>query len=704
MCRNLGPAAGRLTEGDVGKTAVLAGVLRAVPASGEQDAEGHPLVATSLPREAERIERSLAGAQTYQRAGLAVACDGAQVVSVEVPQVLVGSREWVASSRGVPEAASVVGVISLDPPTVADRAVRVLCEGDAVIARGTVRAVPADAPGRHYREASAAHVLVPPPGGFVEVAYAGAPAGPRGLGRVRAPVITAVAAWLILLGAVRVAPRVRNAVYRATHPCPQDLELALTQGDPASASRRAEACGDWVQAARGAWQVADFERASAAFLQAHAAGLTVPPSLSETAAHLLAGRYLDSAVAARALAEDGPIASPSSQVILECYADALDARSGDPQARERLSRRAREDGQAPAPCALLAADALKGAERTAFLRTEFHPQPPGRWVAGGYGTSLDGPAAMDDYASVLLDGEEGGTQWNPRPPEWYPLHGLRGLRYYVLDRPLGLEQTRRGSTPDLEAEDALTFAAFASYLGDHAEAAKEYRRALVAAGLLDPRLDPGPGGLFDYRPPAGGSREAVGFEANRRSHRRLLFLGATLAARAREAGNARVLAAMAPEETHGGAMLDPFLAVLSPRTNAPDAERQQAFARIASAETWEPSQKLWSLAARGDSAFIPAEMRARGLDGRGVIPYVGPDSSAPEAFRSFVASAYPPPCWTCGPHLLVDWVAGRREAAQALGMKELDASLAEVAARLHAAFVRRDVSVLLYALGRAADR
>jgi hypothetical protein len=149
-------------------------------------------------------------------------------------------------------------------------------------------------------------------------------------------------------------------------------------------------------------------------------------------------------------------------------------------------------------------------------------------------------------------------------------------------------------------------------------------------------------------------------------------------------------------------MLAPFFTVLSPESNAPDAERMRAFSAIASAETWEPSRQLWSLAASGNVADIPRELRARGLDGRGVLPYLAPDSRAADALRSFVADSYPPPCWTCGPHVLLDWVAGRREAAQALGMNDLDSLLAADAQRLHAAFVRRDVSVPLYALGRLA--
>jgi hypothetical protein len=695
--RDLGEPAERLTEGDVGKTAVLVGVLRAASASRDEGADGRPIVATTLPRLVERAGRFVASAQTHQRADLALAC-GDDLVSVQGLQVVVGSREWSASSRGADEAAAIVAALCVDPPEVADRAVRVLCEGDRVVARGTVRAVPADAPGHHhYREADAARALVPSPGGFVEVAYAGAPAGPRGPWRLRAPVATTLAAWLALMGAAQIAPRVVNAVHRAMHPCPHDLDVALAHGEPEAASRRAEECGDWVGAARGAWQAADFNRASAAFLQAQAAGVAVGPSLSEVAAHLLAGRYLDSALAARALAQ----ADPADRAILECYADALDVRRGDPRAPGTLSTRAL-DGGAPAMCTLLAADALLWGDRKPFLRQTAH-----RFV-GEYGAIAPEPDHMDVYAFALLSDEAedptGRDRARPRPPEWYPLHGLRGLRYYLLVRPLGLEETmRRAISPDFEAENALTFAAFASYLGDHAEAAKEYQRALAVENLLAAVHDQSPSGLFDYWPPAQSSPYAAGFEAKSRAHRRLFFLGATLALRAREVRQARILASMAPEETHGRAMLAPFFAALSPESDAPDAERERAFSAIAGAETWEPSRQLWSLAASGHTADIPRELRARGLDGRGVIPYVVPAAGAEDAFRSFVGDSYPPPCWTCGPHALLDWVAGRREAAQALGMNELDATLGEAAQRLHAAFVRRDVSVPLYALGRIAN-
>jgi hypothetical protein len=685
----------KLTGGAVGKTAVLVGVLRAAADSKTERADRRPIVATTVPPLAEPADRFVASAETHQRAELALAC-GDEVVSVQGPQILVGSREWSASWPGAAREATAVAAalsrdVGLDPTSFADQAVRVLREGDRVVARGTARAVPAAATGHHYREASAALALVPASGGgFVELAYAGVPSVPRGRRSLGAALATTVAAWVALVGAAHVAPRVASAVYRAMHPCPHDLEVSLAHGEPEAASRRAEECGDLVGAARGAWQAADFERASAAFLRARAAGVAAGPSLTEVAAHLLAGRDVDSAYAARALADDQPV----YRATLDCYADALDARRGDPAARERLSQRALEGG-APPMCALLAADVRSGGERTAFLQSAHRP---------AYGAALYAPGDMDAYAFALLGREAGDLEIAASPPDWYALHGLRGLRYYVLERPLGLEQARRGhGAPALETEDALTFAAFASYVGDHAEAAKEYQRALAASGLLDAVHEQAASGLFEYWPPAQGSPHAAEFEATMRAHRRLFFLGATLALRAREATHARILAGMAPEETHGRAMLAPFFAVLAPESDRPDAERTRAFAAIAEAETWEPSRQLWALATDGNTASIPRELRARGLDGRGVLPFLAPDAATADALRAFVADSYPSPCWTCGPHVLLDWVAGRREAAQALGMNDLDAVLAAAAQRLHAAFVRRDISVPLYVLGRVAS-
>jgi hypothetical protein len=407
-------------------------------------------------------------------------------------------------------------------------------------------------------------------------------------------------------------------------------------------------------------------------------------------------------LAARALSHDGLSLDFTSRSILECYADALDARAGDPAARGRLLSRV-ASRQAPDVCAILAADLEAEPARGALIRQAFQPTS-GQWSAGSYGLSIGDLSDVDAYAFVLLDGEGKTSRYNGRPPEWYPLHGLRGLRYYVLVRPLGLEAARRENETEpaaLQVEDPLTIAAFDSYVGEHADAAREYGRALTLARVADAYAG-ADSGTFRYQRPAWAAKDPDAFERtiNELDHRRFFFLGATLALRARDVDSARTLMAMAHGETHGTRMLSPFLTVLSPELKAAHAA---AFNEIEENETWAPSKRLWAFAARGHAADIPARLRNAKEDGRGVVAFVANEDGVLPELRSFVETGYPPPCWACGPHALVDWIAGRREAAQAAGATALDASLGVAARRLQALFLRRDIAVPLYALGRVAS-
>ena len=159
----------------------------------------------------------------------------------------------------------------------------------------------------------------------MSLAYVGVPL-PLRFALLRCVVVGAVtsALWVTLAGTAGLLKG------RMGGTCPSDIDTTLEHGDPLNAADAADKCGDSVRVARGAWLGGDFDRASTAFARARSVGAHLEPSLTEVGAHLLAGRLPESASAARQLAKEGALANLADRTMLECYADALDARTGEP--------------------------------------------------------------------------------------------------------------------------------------------------------------------------------------------------------------------------------------------------------------------------------------------------------------------------------------------------------------------------------------
>jgi hypothetical protein len=689
--QRLGAARATVTGLTAGNSGALSGSLRARDTDSTVLARGAVLVVTSFARGGERLEEAAPNAVTRSTASVDLVV-GSATVQLEDVQVVVGSRELDPVGPDVVTRllGPLGGAVAGEP-----RGARVLRAGDRVIARGEYRERPGDTPAQ-YRESRVVPQLVAPSGGFVSLAYVGVPL-PLRFAVLRCVVVGAVtsALWITLAGAAGILKG------RMVGTCRSDIDATLEHGDPLSAADAADKCGDSVRAARGAWLGGDFDRASMAFKRARFLGTGLEPSLTEVGAHLLAGRLPESASAARQLAKEGALADLADRTMLECYADALDARTGDPSAGPRLEARVAA-AQTPPPCALLAADLVSGKARIETLARTFHPKFPGRWLANGYGGSIYNENDRDDYAFVLLDGEEERGKWSNRPPEFYPLNALRGAKGEVLFQPLGIEQ-RLTEINDHEAaaEHALRFATFDSYLGEHREAAREVSRALVLTGLgeLPYGSTVARGGWFALAPRGPASDPDAAHTPTVLSHRRTLFLAAVLAARAGEVDHSRALLGLAPEESNGTARLNPYLDLLDTETRATDS----AFRTLIREESWPPTKELWALAEAGDGTGIFKQLVGQHGDGLAVLPFLGRFESLTRPLRPFVASSYPPPCWTCGPHVLLDWVAGRRAVAQGLGASDVDAALHPIAEKLRLAFVRRDISVPLYVLGRVTE-
>lgn len=566
----------------------------------------------------------------------------------------------------------------------------VLRDGDRVAARGVLRE---EASGG-ARDADVVRVLVPPHGErAVNIVALGTPRELAPRGRLIAAACGAVVGAGI--AATRAPATPKYVLYAEPHlPCPADLDAQLDRGELA-APGRAQACGDYARAARGWWQLGEFAKASRAFASARAVHAPLPPSASEVAAHLFAGDPRAAAGAARAVA--ATMNAGTTPNAWTCLADALDARAGDGAAGGRLDSaaaagEASSAGRAPnAPddekrsnarlCALLSVDRLDGEARSSAITRLWHPNW-GYQFDGSQDPWIRDDEALDSYVFYLLRREVEPAR-PIRAPSWY-----RPDAYWpgaiVLRLPMALIDRARPSlaarSPGADARVLADYdvhvAVFLSYAGAHARARTEIDAAL---GLMN----------------ATGCAAPDGGGVPCRADRDLLSPAAAVALRARDLPRAEILLHRAAEatEAHGYAVLRPYIDLM--RSDDP-----AAFAALLQAHDRDPD---WTTASSRDGAELARALEEGHRDGRDVLPYVaGYMLSGQDALRSFVAGAYPPPCWTCGPHALLDHVSHRREAAQALGMTDLEARLGPTADRFVEAFLRRDVAVPLHVLARLA--
>jgi len=411
--------------------------------------------------------------------------------------------------------------------------------------------------------------------------------------------------------------------------------------------------------ARDHWRRSDFLAASRALARA---GEDVPLSASVIAAHLMGSDPTRAAAVSRKFAvnqESGRAAT------LLCLADALDAKSGDPDARTRLES-ASDAEQSPAACRLLLEDLENGAERLRHV-----PSLPK--------SSLDAWDADDRYAEGLLAFEADPSK-EPPLPRFYPLDQLVSPYALLVSRPLGLELGLAWKNP----EGLLLRALFESYLGDHAAAARALSEALYAAGVRAHGGATKPGNLFEYRT-AGSPKQRLPF-------RHFFFLGAVLAARAGETKNARTYVDLAPEETNGRRGLLPFLAALE-GGGTPQSGIHE----------YDPAGKeleLWKAIDARNPALIAEKLGKQRSVGLAVLPFAPPERVRTSELRRWVENDLEPPCWGCTPQAAVRDLVELRRLAQVVGSPALEAELEKRVERVRTAFTRRDIAIPLYVLAR----
>jgi hypothetical protein len=294
--------------------------------------------------------------------------------------------------------------------------------------------------------------------------------------------------------------------------------------------------------------------------------------------------------------------------------------------------------------------------------------------------------ASESYTLALLGFEDGGPE--PEPPDFYALEVLGDPLDVLARRPLGLEL----NLPWQNADGLLVRALFESFLGNHALAAKALREMLRQTGVggvwgADEPLTPG--NLFAYRM-AGSSEQRRGF-------RRAFFLAAVLAARADEADNARRYLDLAPEETHGRAMLLPVL-------DAMDRGTPNATAWLQHEASWQPDKELWASVRRGDARELVEQLVAQQSTGLGVLPFAPRLVRRSPLLAAWAAQHPASVCWGCSVLEQVRVLAAHRRVAQAVGNGDLEADLAARLDRARTALLRRDIAVALHVLDRIGGR
>jgi hypothetical protein len=128
---------------------------------------------------------------------------------------------------------------------------------------------------------------------------------------------------------------------------------------------------------------------------------------------------------------------------------------------------------------------------------------------------------------------------------------------------------------------------------------------------------------------------------------------------------------------------------------AGDAKRGDpaALARLADRDGREANHKPWLLALSNDDDALIARLEDRGLDGRGIVDFLGA-SDRPE-LRRWVRYDYTTACVTCGLYPLANQIVSRRDAAIAAHADDVAIEMGAAARRLRDILYRRDVAIVL---------
>jgi hypothetical protein len=640
--------------------------------------------------------------------------------------------------------------------------IRTLSVGDKVRVSGLLRHEPDDSHTQDYRSARGAYFLEvaseEADAKFVPIAYEGRPRPlarkrgrtalraltvPLGLAavlggvgeiaiRVNRPTSAAIAAATPFrrtdaLGQLRAQMNLQDRadaklVARAAHldtvrgRCGDASDDWFEHGKIRTSIEVAERCKDDSRAGRGYAALSDFEHAAQAFERARTADPRLPPSLTEATAYLAASKSERAATTLRALAStwEGPVGTRER---FECLADAVEARAGKSQALDAL-RAASERGDRSnenTSCVLLLADLTHGAERTTILsRYRYAYRRDGMLSNNLVADALE----IEDGISGVLERDDNGNGdglyvspsalvTNPRagvfnvPPalseaarralekSTKPREALFRARYELL---LSLLDSYIGETDDAKKHLDTADGQLEKALPAMEAEAKEMQAARQRA-YSDPDAEPYPYWRASAIERAAQTMRTRKFE--------LTAFQLALAVRSRDPGAKEKLAAALHEEhrsyeyrgmtTSVAYELGPFL---DARVNA----ERRGIETLANGDSRDVNRKLWDLLLAGDAGGLASRLRSRGLDGRGVIEASGGLAQKSDELGQWLRWSYPAACTTCGVYPLMNHTASRRDAAIALGDAETTNESRDIALRLRALLLRRDIAIPLAVL------
>jgi tetratricopeptide (TPR) repeat protein len=719
---------------DAGTCVTLEGTLELLPdeIAGTPAVVGDAVV-TVVPQGLEQSDEPNPKARSASARGAKMALDvaGTRVLLDGAVQVLAGSRETercVGKAQALALLWDFAGPLGTLPPRAF--AIRALATGDRVRARGVLRHEPVAEAGSDYRTGRAAFSLEEdrqdPDLPLIALAAA---SRPRPLVRSPArtllralPIPLAVIAGLAAAGEIGVrlgtgagwtvaaatpfrradaltllrgdidlrfgtdAAKLSHAVAydQIRGRCDDAADDTFAHNDLAASARIAEACGDPLRQARALFAQADFDKAAAAFSTARRRDPRVPATLSEATAYIATGRHEGAAIVLRALAKTWED-SPRARERLECAAMAMDVRGEHPEVAVNIEERARMGSDVPG-CAALAADVLEGDKRATLVRR----------------VSFWGPTPLTDWRRIMdviaLEQAEPGWRGAPSIEQGRADDIVFDPRRGLYTVPPGLAEVvaaslaTRADAPgqELRATLLLNLARLDAYLGEPAAArarVAQAREALQAAKDVATRelaeLEKARRGTAH-----DGDYDDYGYSGDwqlRQTRSRVEMRLSDL-----DAYDVAIDAREGKRSPSDAGRFELRMAVA-----ATAAHDESALTWLSQRDTRDINQRLWTLALGDDYAGLTRKLEERGLDGRGVVDYVGGRPALSAELSRWIRHGYPAACTSCGLYPLANVIASRRDAAASAGATDVVAETTAATKRIRELLLRRDVAIPL---------
>lgn len=662
---------------------------------------GHVVLATAVPPATDLDLPGSAAVSAAARDVWIETDDGKVLIAAEVI-VTCGSVEIAPGCPAAPVGRA-LGELPADLCSIARWPVRCLLPGDRVRATGRLESAPdLDGP-TDYRSRAARYRMfaLPPESGVAEGIRVASTRPPRPfvLGRTRVIAAGAGAVFFasVAVAALGMAAREEEEAAEAHATVPwvaptRSIDEALAEHRYEDAASLADAFGAGAaeQAARAHFMSGDLRAAAAAYATLRDRSPSLSPSWNELDSYLAAHEYTKSAHVA------GLLASGKGEVGegLTCQANVLRMITdlGEPRRVPIL--------KASYPftmlCTLAFADITRDQRTSIDLSNMLNARLFGMMRPGPPPPPTD--LELDSRVAAHLMAERGELgDWPFEPPFAAHLLTANGA---IFRMPITILETstvlRRPSLDWQERmERSVMAAAWGSFLGDHERAARDYRAAMLAAGLDDAApLESGSRGRYFEAPRIHSLLgKKSGREPSWSAH--LYGIGAALALRAGELEHANAYVDLFTED-EDRSRIRRFLW-------AARAEKPGPMLQISGmlGESVGPKERAFLQAADTDAPALPDLLV--NMDAQGLWPIIGRHlRTAREPVRRWAAGDGPSICGDCGYHGLLSHWAARRAAAQAIEAPTEEARAAQRIGRLSTLLFDRRAIVLLHVSGRLA--